>query len=82
MVIIGFRTFGKLLGELGAPTLCLQCGGTLCHQVVRERYWLTLFFLPVLPIWQIYSLLCPNCGAKQSLKRREAMAMLEHGRRY
>ena len=81
MIVVGLRIFSKLLGTLGAPTLCLHCGSSCCHQVVRDRHWFTLFFLPVFPVWQSYSLVCPNCGGAQRLKRREAMAMLEHGQR-
>ncbi|MBQ9959404.1 MAG: zinc-ribbon domain-containing protein [Oscillospiraceae bacterium] len=82
MILIGFRTLTKHMGMLGTPSVCSRCGQSVQHEIIRDIFVLTLFFIPVLPVWRSFTLICPRCGEARRLKAREAKAMLDNGIRF
>ena len=82
MIIIGYRTTTKHMGMLAGSSICGRCGSSVQHEIIRDIFWLTVFFIPLLPVWCSYTLICPRCGEGRRLKRREAKAMLELGIRF
>lgn len=71
MIICGTKTFIKLLGYTTDTKVCRQCNYAGMFMVKREILWITFFWIPILPIWVQYYLLCPNCNRKYKIKRKE-----------
>jgi hypothetical protein len=69
-IIWGIRRKLKGLGQMGYD--CAQCGRSTSHTTYRERSWLTLFFLPVIPLSKKFGLSCNVCG-----RRLRAVGALE-----
>jgi len=60
MIIYGVRNRTHTTWQAPAP--CRRCGATTVHTGVQSRRWLTLFFIPVIPLWQRCRLYCNRCG--------------------
>lgn len=59
LLIFGWRRYTKMLGS---STLdCDRCDQCSCHVVSESVTWLTLFFVPVIPLSKRYSLCCTHC---------------------
>lgn len=71
MMICGTKTFIKLLGYTADIKVCRQCNYQGRFMVKREILWITFFWIPILPIWFGYYLVCPNCNGKYKIKRKE-----------
>jgi zinc ribbon protein len=46
--LIGVRTKAKAIGQLERP--CAKCARSIVQTVVETRKWLTLFFIPCIPL--------------------------------
>lgn len=42
---------------------CLNCNGVHFFLLLKIRKWITLFFIPIIPVKTAYRLQCQNCGA-------------------
>jgi hypothetical protein len=60
--------------------LCAACAMTGSHAVVHAVTWISLFFLPILPIWSSHQLICGNCGTSRNLGRRQVGEAMKSGR--
>lgn len=60
-IIFGANALRKNHGQ--ASRYCLQCNKPTSHELLSERVWFTLFFIPVLPVtWRLFRARCPLCG--------------------
>lgn len=76
MIICGTRVFTKMLGYVNGTRVCQQCNYAGKLMVKREILWITLFWIPILPIWFGYYVVCPNCNIKYKVKRKEVLPLL------
>ena len=53
------------------PEYCYHCGNTSRWILQKTRYFVTLFFLPVVPFKTEYSYSCPVCGNTIALTKEE-----------
>lgn len=42
---------------------CLNCNGVHFFILLKVRRWITLFFIPIIPVKTVYRLQCENCKA-------------------
>ena len=69
MVIYGYRRKGKSHGEcVGA--LCGNCHNRVIMHLFVFRTWITLFFIPIIPVRQTRALVCPQCSNQLKLNRK------------
>jgi ribosomal protein L37E len=73
MIIYGVRNRSKAAWQAPAP--CRQCGAATVHTGIQSRRWLTLFFIPVIPLWQRRRLYCNRCGLATKPTRAEWEAL-------
>ncbi|MDE7423431.1 MAG: zinc-ribbon domain-containing protein [Lachnospiraceae bacterium] len=76
MIICGTRVFTKMLGYVNGIKVCQQCNHAGRFMVKREILWATLFWIPILPIWFQYYVVCPNCNMRYKVKRKEVFQLL------
>ncbi len=60
--------------------LCATCNVAGQHAIVRRVSWISIFFVPVVPIWLNHRLVCGNCGAETKLGYRQVRAALKSGK--
>ena len=70
MIVYGFRSRNKVLGQVAYE--CSQCHQVAYHAGVRTTRWITLFFLPVIPISKKTTARCGVCGFQQKLDNKDA----------
>ncbi len=74
--LIGVQTYNHELGFYKKEGTCPGCGGTINLEIVRISTWITIFFLPCIPISIKYFKLCPRCGISAQISRKEAKSLL------
>jgi hypothetical protein len=62
--IAGTRRTGKAIGQFAGS--CRNCSKSTAHTAVRVSRFITLFFVPLIPIGQSYLVVCNVCGLKLS----------------
>ena len=70
MLIFGFGTTQKQLGEVGSIT-CENCGNERPWVIVESSKKATLYFVPVAKWSKTYALICPVCTYGVVLESRE-----------
>lgn len=70
MILYGTKTFRKILGYTKIKQ-CAHCGGEARHAIVRNFTWFTLFFIPLIPLWMSYTLVCPSCQTETKIKKKD-----------
>ena len=60
--IAGTRRTGKAIGQFAGS--CRNCSRATAHTAVRVSRFITLFFIPLIPIGQSYLIVCNVCGLK------------------
>jgi len=73
---LAFIIFGwpKRTKEVGPAYYveCVNCANAVMYWLVKARRWLSLFFVPVLPIsTKSYYLVCEVCGASMDVDKGE-----------
>jgi len=59
--LIGVRSKAKAIGQVQRS--CTKCARPTVHTAVEARRWLTLFFIPVIPLGgNNYVVRCNLCG--------------------
>ncbi len=76
MIFYGTRTFVKQLGYMYQAAMCGRCQAQVRQVVIREWTWFTLFFIPLIPLWKSYFVVCPNCKERTKIKKHDAMSMI------
>jgi hypothetical protein len=74
MIVYGYRTRNKVMGQV--QYTCQQCHQNSYHAVVRTRRWVTLFWIPVVPISKSTTARCNMCGYQEKVDNKQADAML------
>ncbi len=77
MIIYGTRGFKKIIGSTMKAYSCDRCGNTMAFEVVREWIWFTLFFIPLIPLYRKYYLVCPHCRGMVQIKKKELDAYMQ-----
>jgi Zn finger protein HypA/HybF involved in hydrogenase expression len=55
--------------EIGRYELdCPKCGGKHFHQVIGIKRILTIFFIPLIPLLEIFRATCENCHKHHSIR--------------
>lgn len=72
-LLFGFRTVQRPLP--GRQATCQRCGQFARHALEERTTRLTLFFIPVFTTARSYRITCSNCGAVNSLTRRQKDAL-------
>lgn len=75
--IAGTRRTGKAIGQFAGS--CRNCSRSTAHTAVRVSRFITLFFIPLIPIGQSYLVVCNVCGLKLAAEGelRERLATWE-----
>lgn len=76
MIFYGTKTFVKQLGCVYQTVMCRHCRVQTRQEVIRNWTWFTLFFIPLIPLWKSYFVVCPNCGEKTKIKKSDAKHMI------
>lgn len=64
MIIYGYRTSRKPLEQ--GMFQCPVCGSQAAYLRVKNSTWLTLYFIPVLPVYFSEKLVCGSCGGESA----------------
>jgi hypothetical protein len=70
MIVYGFRTRNKVLGQAAYP--CSKCGQVANHSAVRTTRWFTLFWISLIPFSKKTIARCANCGFQQAIDNKDA----------
>jgi len=70
MIVMGYRTRGRVLGQLSYP--CNKCQQATYHTLVRNRRFFTVFWIPVIPIAKFTTSRCNNCGLQTGFDNAKA----------
>lgn len=71
MIICGTRGFRKKIGSTMRRLQCNRCGREEIFDIMQERVWFTLFFIPLIPVHKQYYLVCPHCEGMAQIKKKE-----------
>ena len=72
MIIYGARTASKVMGQ--TRQVCQKCQRETAHSVVRNRRWMTLFFVKVFPVSKKTVMRCSVCGTQTQVDNAQADA--------
>ena len=62
-ILFGWGKVTKsVVGQMFERT-CGYCNQTHSWQLCKNRTWVTLFFIPVIPYKTQYAIACPSCGS-------------------
>jgi Protein of unknown function (DUF2510) len=75
-LIWGFRSRVATLAML---TLACRNGHTAAHRLVKVSRWLTLFFIPLIPVRRRYLTTCAQCGLQVPWRKEDALAAADQG---
>ena len=70
MIVMGYRTRGKVLGQVSYP--CAKCQQTTYHTLVRNRRFFTVFWIPIIPIAKSTISRCNICGLQTRFDNAKA----------
>jgi transcription elongation factor Elf1 len=70
-LIFGIKRMARRLATVFA--LCPQCGSPAAQVVVRRTTWISLFFIPVVPLGTKYASTCTLCGVSTRLDKEQAL---------
>ena len=79
--LYGIKSGTDELGAYEDEGTCPRCNATVRLNIVRESAWLTVFFVPCLPLSLRYYLQCPHCGASARVPWLKAHKWLAKARR-
>lgn len=71
-IIFGSKTIRKTINTKAEPCVCENCGNEKHWDIVRDRLFFSLFFIPVLPLHSTYYEMCPICKVGRKIKKSEA----------
>lgn len=74
--LVGAQTYSHELGFYKKEGTCPGCGRTINLGIARYSAWLTVFFVPCIPLSIKYYKYCPDCGISAQIKRKEAKSLL------
>lgn len=75
-IVSGTRVFGRNRGTSEEYHNCGTCRNTERFRVISELRVVTFFWIPILPYWHSYYLVCPRCNARYKIKRAQAMELM------
>jgi hypothetical protein len=70
MIIIGHKTNPQLLGTVDNFE-CPYCLRHVNWQLLKVEKHFTLFFIPVIPAGNVFSLICEHCNHQETLNKDE-----------
>lgn len=76
MIICGTRGFRKTIGSTFGMHPCNRCGRMMTFEIMQEWVWFTLFFIPLIPLFKNYYLVCPHCKGMAPIKKKEVNAYM------
>jgi hypothetical protein len=65
LFLFGMRKRTRPIGRYELD--CPKCGGTRFHQVVGIKRIVTIFFIPVIPLPEVFRATCENCEKHHSV---------------
>ncbi|MDE5966178.1 MAG: zinc ribbon domain-containing protein [Lachnospiraceae bacterium] len=75
MILYGTKTFRKILGYT-TTRQCGHCGNETRQAIVRNFTWFTLFFIPLIPLWMSYTVVCPSCQKESKIKKKDIEGLM------
>jgi len=51
--------------------ICIRCSNRVKRRLLIARTWFTLYFIPLIPYENKYSLVCPICGHVENFSRQD-----------
>lgn len=77
MIVFGWRA----RGEPGWTGLlhCQGCDQWAMQYAYRVKRWFTLFFIPVVPLWSDWKIVCGNCGSEVGVGAHQYFEFQEQG---
>lgn len=76
-IIWGKRPTSKILGYTKQLFHCSHCGNDTSFQVVSNKSWFTLYFIPIFPFSIHYRFECSICEYGISIEREKVKEILE-----
>lgn len=70
-LIFGFGHHSKKSYGYEKDHYCDKCYRDEERQIIRVTTWITLFFIPVLPVVRNYYLVCTGCGTPEQISKDE-----------
>lgn len=77
-LLFGFRSLRSVIARVSLA--CHYCDVHAEQRVVKRSMRLTVFFVPVLPLWTSYLMQCSNCAAETKLTADQAERSVEWAR--
>jgi zinc-ribbon family len=77
-LIFGIKRMVRRLGTVFA--MCGHCHSPAAQVIVRRSTWLSLFFIPVIPLGSKYISTCTLCGSSTRIEKDQALHMVEVSR--
>ena len=69
MILYGTRTFKFKKGHTSYKHLCDHCNNECEWELFNMWTWVTLFFIPIFPVYKKTVLVCPICGTGIKVNR-------------
>ena len=70
MIIVGLKNIPKLLGFVDKFE-CSKCLNSSNWQLLNIEKYFTLFFVPIIPTGNVYSLVCEHCNHQEILSKKD-----------
>lgn len=77
MIIFGTTIKEKSLFFLLGEIHCTNCGQEVHLELIQQKIWFTLFFIPIFPMRTQYMLRCPLCLSGQRITKQDAHHIME-----
>ena len=74
MIVTGFRSLNRVMGQLSYP--CERCQQETYHTLVRTRRFFTVFWIQVLPIGKFTTSRCNVCGFQTRVDNNDSDELL------
>ena len=75
IIIWGTKNTEKTMAEIG-PYNCTSCNNNSNFQIIRDGYWFSLFYVPVIPLKFDYYRVCKSCGHREELDKNVAKELI------
>ena len=70
-IVYGTRSFNSEKGKTTEVFKCGHCNAHIEHVLVRRSTWVTLFFIPIFPVYFQTMIICPHCNYGYKIKSKD-----------
>ena len=76
MIIYGIKVFNTVMGYYGDVCECPHCHSQYKNEILREKNFVHIMFIPLIPVKTRYYKICPRCMNRVEINKDEAKTLL------